>query len=946
MPRACVVLFVTLLLAAAAQAQVGAGACSATYLFDGNLTDSSGGGFDGEMVGLNGVAAVPGFTAGINGQALELDGSSVMRVLLDLHPEFCPQFTIAGWVRMDPTVTGTQWVVATGGAGPGLRTGGRGATLSGSGNGLREAEAIRDDRVWFFFAGVYDYTAQTYRFHWRERSVEGRLSDAVPGDVLWVGALNELLHYAVRSAAIDELRIIGRALTPEEVSRLRGSRPSAFVPAAADASARPSTGLPQAGPGFTDRIGQTEPIIDADDLADRRTTPPLIPGQQSSDTGNDIQLREAGIAADGPPPPTLTLPADDPGTELREQLDNLAENPPIETVDEIFCDVQVVPTLEIDDNADFPERFTNALNQLVQCGYHPQVVAINRADQWIVSGGDQIARSTNIPAALAQQLDAFESTHGALDAGDISNGDSWLIAAGNEFAQSGVSVRARFRARQVTEGGGRIVSFSFDPDRPTEWLMVDDGGSVYSESRIPEIERAVQEFPVSQIRPRLARYLTEDGWVLFGTDLWYVSNNLRSGHLGLINNPRNENRAIAQLLSYRAPGNYLRITMVPPARGGDPIWEVENGFDSNRNIWTRLAESEITGAAIAAVRNNTVVWSRGYGLRNVSDGESYVHPSTRFDFASVSKAVAAFALMQLTEDPDVALDIGATGGLEDIEALFSGDDLQDFRDNVQPQNGNIIQVMQHCGGFCYGHVTNCDAGFSQGGAREYDDTQIPPTTAEVILGNAPAANGNRIVRNGQIGQQSRYTSANYNLIQALIDVHGGGFVAHTDRLFRDLGMASSTYASPYIGRNTDRFARGHERGVITPTVAYGELAAASLVSTAADIARFVIAVNDGGGGALSSDGVDRLVGRNSDDLQYCSNMGTMRLGINRRAADGNWGTNETWWHNGDHNGYHAKMIGIPRLQSGLVAVMTSHGDDENDFWNELAESFRDAYGIR
>ena len=115
---------------------------------------------------------------------------------------------------------------------------------------------------------------------------------------------------------------------------------------------------------------------------------------------------------------------------------------------------------------------------------------------------------------------------------------------------------------------------------------------------------------------------------------------------------------------------YLILSNGPPLeRGSDRIWKVENGFRNNKNIWTRLKESNITGAAIAVVQNNRIAWTRGYGLRKSGELESFVHPGTTFDFASVSKAVAAFALMQLAEDPNVDLDIEATGGLEDIEAL-------------------------------------------------------------------------------------------------------------------------------------------------------------------------------------------------------------------------------------------------------------------------------------
>jgi len=823
----------------ATDARYDASLCNVQYHFDGDLNDAGGNGYHGALFGPERAGATPGFVDGVMGQALELDGTAVMEVELSLNAELCPQFTISGWVRTDPSVSAPQWLVSTGSGGtPGLRTSSATAVLSGSGNGLWERDAVRDSRAWFFFAGVFDYGAGSYRFYWRERTYEGKLANRSPDDLLWVGAYNGKLASPTRNGAIDELRIIGRALAADEIAQLRRGLPSALVRASGTGAGGSSRAIPQAAPGVTDRLASTKPIVDAQDLADRRSTVPVLPGAadgsdsaDSSDQSTSVGLIDADPAiVDGQRSPLadVTAPHDDFATELEENLEQIRENPQIEKVDEILCDSKVAPVIDIDSNAAYPERFMNALNQLVECGFTPQVVAINHSDQWFVSGGDQIARSTNIPAELAQQLDDFENTHGALDAGDISNAGSWLLSAGGEFTQSGLDPRVRLYAMQITSGGGRILSFSFDPDQPEDWLMVDDAGEVYSKRRIPEIDAAVAQFPLSQIVPRQARYLDGGSWVLFGNDHWYISDNLPLATLTSINALRDANKGIVQYLSYKSRGDFLSITTsAPPARSSDPLWIVENRFADNKNIWTRLQESDITGAAIALVWGDSVAWSRGYGLRMVTDKESFVHPDTRFDFASVSKPVSAFALMQLDEDPDGDLDIEETGGLEAIEALFSGDDLETFRNNVQPERGNVAQVMQHCAGLCYGLAENCDDKFKQSGAQVYSDDRAPPTTAEVILGKSPAVNNKRVLRNGRIGDKSRYTSANYALIQALIDVHGGGFVAHTNALFRDLDMHQSTFASPYLDRNGPKFARGHEKGQMMDIHAYGELAAAS-----------------------------------------------------------------------------------------------------------------------
>jgi CubicO group peptidase (beta-lactamase class C family) len=942
------------LLSAEAAAQ-----CDAWYRFDGDLSDANGG-VNGEMIGAGGAAATARFTDGVDGQALVLDGTSAMRTFLYLHPDSCRQFTFSGWLRMDPSVSDTQWLLGTGGGSrPGLRSDGVGATLDGSGNGLSERGAIRDPRVWFFFAGVYDYAAGTYRFHWRERSVEGFLPEA-PGpfaDAFWIGALNEELHYAVRNAALDELRIVGRALSEAEIAALRGGRPSAYLPASGPAVAGGPAGgssvMPRPVEGLSDRLSPVDPVVNAEDFADRRNTPPLLPGDiagtaSTSDDDIRIELAEgagSGRDATGSPAPVLTPLGGQPGLEAREALEAASETEPtIEKVDLIECDSPGDPTWTIFTNTGFPQPFMNALVASARCGLAPRVIVINDNDQWVVGAGDQVARSTNLPGEMARTLDDYEDSRGGIDAADITARGEWLVASGNQFAESDIPDAARTRAQAIVGSNGRIVSFTISPANASRWLMVDDDGSVYGDSDRPRAILAESgNFQASQQGGTQARYMPNGSWLLLERDGRFISDGLPDETIDMLDGLRRSGASLDHVLTYKVSSGYLMVSGgALAARPTDPIYQVENNIGGG-TIWSRLVANNITGAQIAVVRNNQIAWTRGYGVRLASDPESYVMADTTFDFASVSKPIASFSLMQLDETD--RLDVTRTGGLEDITTIIPRGQRREFRNEVRPEAGTIAQVMQQCAGFCYGFARDCQSGGSQGGAREYGVNQALPSTAEVIMGRSPAASSHRVVRTANFGVMFRYTSANYILIQALVDVHGGGFVNHTNKLFSDLDMVASTYESPYPKFYDGNFARGHERGVLQGRAAYGELAAASLVSTTADVARFVIALNQDGANVLSRNSVDRYLGRSPVPTTYCSNPGTMALGMNRRASDGNWGNNETFWHNGDHNGYHAKMIGLPGLQTGFVAVMTSDGDDANDFWAELSASLRSAYGL-
>lgn len=215
-----ITIFTTLL-----SAQSFAQSCDAHFTFDGNLADSSGNQYVGQMIGKDGAAEKPLFTEGKIGQALQLDGNSAMRAFIDLHFDTCPQLTIAAWIRVESTdAKGEQYIISTGsGGGPALKILGKSIVLKGSGNGLWKSDALRDKKEWFFVAAVYDYSANTYRLHWRSRSMDGKLNESrkPPEDALWLGAFNDRLASPTQSAFIDDLRIYGHALSAAEIRTIQ-----------------------------------------------------------------------------------------------------------------------------------------------------------------------------------------------------------------------------------------------------------------------------------------------------------------------------------------------------------------------------------------------------------------------------------------------------------------------------------------------------------------------------------------------------------------------------------------------------------------------------------------------------------------------------------------------------------------------------------------------------
>jgi len=152
--------------------------CDAHFSFDGDLSDSGVNGYGGQMIGKDGTLSKPQFAEGKIGQSLKLDGSSAMRAFVDLSYDGCPEITFTAWIKVESTAAkGDQYLISSGsGSGPGLRALGSTIILRGSGNGLWHREALRVGAGWAFAAGVYDYSNKTYRLHWRNRQMEGKLN--------------------------------------------------------------------------------------------------------------------------------------------------------------------------------------------------------------------------------------------------------------------------------------------------------------------------------------------------------------------------------------------------------------------------------------------------------------------------------------------------------------------------------------------------------------------------------------------------------------------------------------------------------------------------------------------------------------------------------------------------------------------------------------------------
>ena len=141
--------------------------------------------------------------------------------------------------------------------------------MSGPANGIRQQRGIRRNGGWQFVAAVYDFENDTYTLHWGGRNSKPQSMKGLryePDSAIWVGAFNDNLASAATELSIDDVRIIGRALSPAEINQLRTSSLSASTSSGGEdwAKLEPVTDgdVPQ-DPSGQD-WARLEPVIDGD----------------------------------------------------------------------------------------------------------------------------------------------------------------------------------------------------------------------------------------------------------------------------------------------------------------------------------------------------------------------------------------------------------------------------------------------------------------------------------------------------------------------------------------------------------------------------------------------------------------------------------------------------------------------------------------------------------
>ena len=103
-------------------------------------------------------------------------------------------------------------------------------------------------------------------------------------------------------------------------------------------------------------------------------------------------------------------------------------------------------------------------------------------------------------------------------------------------------------------------------------------------------------------------------------------------------------------------------------------------------IVSKMNQYNIPGISIGLVKNDSIIYTKGYGVRNIETG-NFVTENTVFHTASISKLFTAIAMMKLIDQTEITIDDKLVDILPELKY-----------DDKRVQNITIKNLLNHTSG--------------------------------------------------------------------------------------------------------------------------------------------------------------------------------------------------------------------------------------------------------
>ena len=320
------------------------------------------------------------------------------------------------------------------------------------------------------------------------------------------------------------------------------------------------------------------------------------------------------------------------------------------------------------------------------------------------------------------------------------------------------------------------------------------------------------------------------------------------------------------------------------------------------NTWTieeRMEHYGVPGVSLAVIHDGKIAWTKTYGIMD-KDTQEPVTGQTLFQAGSISKPVASYGALRMVEQ-------GKFGLEEDVNTYLTSWKVPENELTAQ-KKVTLKNLVSH------------SAGMTVHGFLGYSPDLPVPSLVQVLKGEEPA-NSPAIFVDKLPGESYRYSGGGYTVMQQMvIDVAGKPYPAVMDELVHGpLQMNNSTYEQPLPAEKLVYAATGYlPDGSMTKGKrhTYPEMAAAGLWTTAEDLAKFAVNLQE----SVKAENNVALSHEMSKEMlkPFVEEYTGLGLFLNNRGDDVYFG------HGGWDEGFSSEMIAHKDKGYGVVVLTNSN----------------------
>lgn len=331
-------------------------------------------------------------------------------------------------------------------------------------------------------------------------------------------------------------------------------------------------------------------------------------------------------------------------------------------------------------------------------------------------------------------------------------------------------------------------------------------------------------------------------------------------------------------------------------------------------IQERMDLYKVPGVSIAVVKDGKLRWAKGYGYANTDTGTK-VDANTLFQAGSISKPIAALAVLKLCENNTLELNRDVNDYLVDWKVP----------DNEFTQNEKVTleRLLTHT------------AGVTVHGFPGYQQKDDFPEIIDVLNGKG---NTDKITVDILPGSIWRYSGGGYSIMEKVVeDVSGLSLDQYLSKnVLLPMGMNNSTYEQPISTKWQKNISAAYNRkGQLIKGLwnNYPEQAAAGLWTTPSDLAKYCLEIQEIAkgekGGLLTKSTVEKMLTKHKNDWG---------LGPALRGE----GTELIFGHGGKNAGFTNDMKA--RAYHGNAIIVMTNADNGSELITEIMNAISMQYG--